>query len=123
MTHGAYEGYMGVRRKALVEQYGYDCKNAAHLIRLLRMAIEFLTEGELYVRRQDATQLIEIKSGEWTLDKVKEEADRLFKLAEEAYIRSPLPNTPDMEKVNDLLTDILLENFKGLLKEMRVAIP
>jgi len=111
MTHNAFEGYMGEKRKALVEKYGYDCKNAAHLIRLLRMAIEFLTEGELYVRRQDATQLIEIKSGGWTLDKVKEEADRLFKLAEEAYIRSKLPNTPDMEKVNNLLTGILVDHF------------
>jgi predicted nucleotidyltransferase len=125
MTHGAFEGYMGEKRRALVEKYGYDCKNAAHLIRLLRMAIEFLTEGELYVRRQDATQLIEIKKGEWTLEKIKEEADRLFKLAEEAYVRSKLPNSPDMEKVNDLLTGILMDHFRGhyLLEEMRKKYP
>jgi predicted nucleotidyltransferase len=37
MTQGAFQGYMGERRKRLVEQFGYDTKNAAHLIRLLRM--------------------------------------------------------------------------------------
>ena len=106
MTHMAFEGYMGDKRKKLVEKFGYDCKNACHLIRLLRMGIEYLTEGRLYVKRKDASQLLEIKRGEWSLEKVQEEADRLFKLAEEAYIRSPLPSEPDMEKVNKLCVEI-----------------
>jgi len=62
---------MGTKRKMLVEKYGYDCKNAAHLIRLLRMGVEFLKDGRLYVMREDAKQLIEIKRGEWTLEQVK----------------------------------------------------
>ena len=107
MTHMAFEGYMGEKRKALVEKHGYDTKNAAHLIRLLRMGIEFMTEGELHVKRQDATQLLEIKRGEWTLERVKTEADRLFALAEESYVRSPLPPDIDHEKVNGMLADIL----------------
>lgn len=108
MTHMAFEGYMGEKRKNLVKQHGYDTKNASHLIRLLRMGIEFLTEGELYVkRRNDATQLIEIKRGEWTLEQVKAEADRLFALAEEAYIRSPLPAKPDEKEANALCIEML----------------
>jgi uncharacterized protein len=108
MTHMAFDGYMGEKRKGLVEKYGYDCKNAAHLIRLLRMGIEFLTEGVLYVeRRNDATQLLEIKRGEWTLDQVKSEAEHLFRLCEEAYIRSPLKAQPD--------TDIIDKTCKGIL--------
>jgi len=107
MTHYKFEGYMGQKRKALVDKYGYDCKNAAHLIRLLRMGIEFLNEGTLYVTRQDAQQLLDIKKGEWTLEKVKEESDRLFRRAEEAYDHSKLPDKPDMEKVNRLSVDIL----------------
>jgi predicted nucleotidyltransferase len=54
MEHGAFKGYMGDKRKALVERHGYDTKNAAHLIRLLRMGIEFLRDGELNVQRHDA---------------------------------------------------------------------
>lgn len=46
-----FSGYMGEKRKAMVRKYQYDVKNAAHLIRLLRMGTEFLTTGELQVYR------------------------------------------------------------------------
>lgn len=102
MTHMACKGYMGAKRKELVQRHGYDTKNAAHLIRLLRMGIEFLNTGELQVIRQDATQLLEIKRGEWTLEKVKSEAERLFISAETAFTLSKLPDKPDREKINHL---------------------
>jgi hypothetical protein len=111
MTHLAFKGYMGAKRKELVEKFGYDTKNAAHLVRLLRMGIEFLNEGRLYVERPDAPQLLEIKRGEWTLEQVKAEADRLFKRAEEAYDRTSLPNHPATEEVEKLCVDILKEHF------------
>jgi hypothetical protein len=44
----------------------------------LRMGIEFLTEGTMYVERADGTELLEIKRGAWPLEKVKAEAERLF---------------------------------------------
>lgn len=112
MTHLAFEGYMGDKRKKLVEQYGYDTKNAAHLIRLLRMSIEFLTDGELRVLRNDAQELLSIKRGEWSLDKVKAEADVLFILASEAFIKSPLPLKPDLDAINKLCVEILEGHFK-----------
>jgi predicted nucleotidyltransferase len=107
MTHGACEGYMGAKRKALVVKFGYDCKNAAHLIRLLRMGIEYLGDGTLRVFREDAKELKEIKSGGWELERVKAEAERLFILAQEAYVRSTLPAFPDKEKAEKLLITIL----------------
>ena len=107
MTHLSTEGYMGEKRKALVEKYGYDCKNAAHCIRLLKMGIEFLTEGSLNVFREDASWLLEIKRGLWKLEDVKKESDRLFALADEAYVRSSLPSKPEYDKVNDLLKSVL----------------
>ena len=107
MTHIACEGYLGGKRKELVNKYGFDTKNSAHLIRLLRMSIEFMRDGELYVERSDAQQLLEIKRGEWTLDQVKAESDRLFKVAEEAYLSSTLPKSPDMEAVNRLCVDVV----------------
>lgn len=100
-------GYMGAKRRELVRRVGYDAKNAAHLIRLLRMGIEFLVEGELHVERQDAEQLLEIKRGDWSLNRVKEEAERLFKLAEEAYVRSSLPATLDAQKAEQLCMEIV----------------
>ena len=107
MTHGACKGRMGAKRKALVEKHGYDTKNAGHLIRLLRMGIEFLTEGALHIWRKDAHELKEIKRGLWTLDKVKSESDRLFKLAEEAYIRSHLPAQPNWKQAEEMTIAII----------------
>lgn len=111
------EGYMGDKRKALVDEFGYDCKNAAHLIRLLSMCIEALTEGVLYVNRGkiDAAKLVAIKKGEWKLEDVKKEADLLFKQAREAYINSPLPVEPDQKKINDLLMSIMTEEMEKRL--------
>ena len=111
MTHHTFEGYMGEKRKRLVQQFGYDTKNAAHLIRLLKMGIEFLTDGVLYVERHDAQQLLEIKRGEWTLEQVKSESDRLFATAELSYINSTLPAGVDMAKINDLCVQAIYEEL------------
>lgn len=109
MTHGVHRGYMGEKRKALVEQFGYDTKNAAHLIRLLRMGIEFLRDGELRVDRGglDANELLAVKHGEWPLGRVKEEAERLFRRAEDAYDRSTLPARPDEARIQKLCVDVI----------------
>ena len=106
-------GYMGKKRRELVRRVGYDAKNAAHLIRLLRMSIEFLTEGTLYVERADAVELLDIKRGVWPLEKVKAEADRLFQLAQEAYVRSSLPSEPDHRAAEQLCVELISE-FHGL---------
>ncbi len=111
MTNFRFEGYMGEKRKQLVEKYGYDCKNASHLIRLLKMGVEFLMEGELFVEREDAPQLISIKKGEWTLEQVKREAEKLFDLAQQAYINSKLPTKPDFKRAEQLLMNIIEDHF------------
>jgi predicted nucleotidyltransferase len=109
MEHAATNGYMGEKRKQLVKRFGYDCKNAAHCIRLLKMGMEFLTTGELNVARSDAPMLLAIKKGEWGLGEVKGEAKRLFNLADEAYIRSTIPNEPDVKGIEKIVMDILLD--------------
>jgi predicted nucleotidyltransferase len=106
MEHNAHQGYMGEKRKKLVEKFGYDTKNAAHMIRILRMGIEFLHDGELNVQREDATELLAIKHGEWSLEKVKLESERLFRRAEDAYDRSTLPVKPDRERVNEIAVEV-----------------
>ena len=107
MTHNAFQGHMGDKRRKLVEQFGYDTKNAAHLIRLLRMGIEFLKDGNLHVMREDASQLLEIKRGEWSLEKVMNESERLFVDAEQAFLNSTLPERADKDAVNDLCSDVV----------------
>jgi len=51
-------------------------------------------------------------NGEWSLEKVLKESDRLFALAQEAYIHSPLPLKPDREGAERLLVSLLSERFK-----------
>ena len=102
-------GYMGQKRRELVRRVGYDAKNAAHLIRLLRMGIEFLSEGTMHVERADAPELLDIKRGAWSLDKVKSEAERLFQLAQEAYVRSTLPPEPDQAAAERLCVEMISE--------------
>jgi predicted nucleotidyltransferase len=109
MTHYKFEGYMGAKRKELVDRHGYDCKNAAHLIRLLRMGNEFLRTGVLQVFRPDAEELKVIKTGGWTLEQVKAESQRLFAESEEALRTSPLPAEPNQQQAENLLIDLIEE--------------
>ena len=106
-------GFMGAKRKALVEKFGFDGKNASHLIRLLRMGTEFLATGELRVWREDAAELVGIKRGEWSLERVRKVADEEFLFFREAEKNSPLPEVPDFERINKLVVETLT-GFHGM---------
>lgn len=102
MDGSAFRGYMGAKRKAIVAEVGYDTKNAAHLLRLLRMACELFETGTLVVRRPDANDLRAIKRGERPLAQVKEEAEALFARGEQLVARSGLPPCVDRTYVGAL---------------------
>jgi hypothetical protein len=102
-------GTLITRNSGKISIHG-NCKNASHLIRLLRMGIEYLEEGELQIyRTYDAELLKEIKRGKWTLEQVKQEADRLFKEAERAFKTSKLPEKPDYQRAERLVMKVLGE--------------
>lgn len=101
-------GRLGAKRRGLVNRFGYDVKNGAHMIRLLRMGVEFLDTGKLNVFRPDAAEILEIKTGQWTLEAVQAEADRLFANAADAVMRSKLPETPDRVAVERLCMRAIL---------------
>jgi hypothetical protein len=115
MTHMAKGGDMGKKRKDLVDRFGYDVKNAAHLIRLLKMGAEALILGEMIVERPDNNQLLEIKRGEWTLDRVQKYADELFSNLDQALVRSSLAPKVDGSFANDLCMRII----RGFYEEAR----
>lgn len=112
MTHPCTDqAFQGKRRRERFEKFGYDCRNAAHLIRLLRMGTEALVMGEINVARHDAKQLKEIKSGRWSLQQIEAEAERLQHLLDSAFVKSELPASPDYKKAERLLIDILQRNI------------
>ena len=117
MTHIAPTGRLGQKRKKLIEKFGYDVKNASHLIRLLKMGMETLVTGEMTVKRPDSAMLLEIKRGEWTLEKVIEYAEKLFDLMDEALVKSELPVRIDYNFTNKLCQGIMMEFYDAKQKE------
>ncbi len=103
-----YRGYMGAKRKALVDKFGYDCKNAAHSLRLLKMAEEFLKTGELMVyRTEDAEMLKQVKTGMWPFEDVQLMATELLDNVNSVLKHSTLPEEPDRDKAEAMLMKIL----------------
>jgi type III secretory pathway component EscV len=103
MQSQSYQGYMGEKRKELVKKYGYDVKNASHLIRLLRMGKEFLETGELQVyRTTDRDELLGIKQGKYTLTQIEQMYNQLFAEIDVAKFKCQLPKEPDFAKVSAL---------------------
>lgn len=112
MQSGAYRGFMGEKRKSLVDRFGYDTKNAAHLVRLLHMGHEYLTTGEMHVLRTwDHDLLLAIKRGEWPLTRVQRYADEWFVKCENSFSTSPLPTEIDESVVEKIVLMALEERF------------
>jgi predicted nucleotidyltransferase len=106
----SYAGYMGNKRKKLVDRYGFDTKMASHAIRLLRMGIEYLETGKMEVYRiSDAKELIDIKLGKWSKKEVLSCSTDLFIKAKKIYEKSPLPTEPNYKSINDLVSNILFD--------------
>lgn len=101
-------GYMGAKRKSLYEKIGYDAKYAAHSIRLMRMGQEFLKDGVPQVwRENDREELLEIKEGKWSLERIQVlYADEMANL-ERAFRDSKLPNKDTKHAVNKLLFEVM----------------
>ena len=102
-------GSMGKRRKEYIERFGFDCKDAVCLVRLLRMGYEILTTGEVNVCRTglDADELKEIKRGNWSLEQVKFEAESGFAQVRDAEAASTLPREIDREAINRLCVEVV----------------
>lgn len=92
-----------VKRSALEEKYGYDTKHAYHLVRLIRMCREVLTTGKVIVKRPDREELLSIRNGAWSYEKLIEFADSEEKALNVLYNTCTiLPKVPDKEKLDQL---------------------
>lgn len=101
MTHQAKHGRMGEKRKAIVDKFGYDTKNAAHLIRLLKVGIELLETGKVNVyRTEDRQVLLNIKTGKWKLEEVKQYADILFSRMDKFRNGSAIKDEVNLELID-----------------------
>lgn len=105
-------------RRELEEKSGYDTKHASHLVRLMRMGYEIITEGKVIVNRagRDAEELLAIKNGAWSFEKVMEYKDEMENKLDAEYNRQkkliengqpvPLPREVNKEKLNALYHEL-----------------
>lgn len=88
-------------RAALEEKFGYDTKHAYHLVRLIRMCREILTTGKVFVKRPDREELLYIRNGGWSYDKLIEFAESEEKALNEIYnTYNILPKTANKEEID-----------------------
>ena len=96
-----------IKRSLLEEEHGYDVKHAMHLVRLLLMAKEILTKGEVIVNRPDKELLLSIRNGEWSYERLVKFAFEMDILLDVFYDESTLPHSVDKTKIDDLYRQIL----------------
>ena len=95
------------KRRELEAKCGYDSKHVSHTIRLLLTCKELLSTGVMQVERPDAAMLLEIRTGQWSYERVMELADQLFDETEQLYGKSVLPREPKRNEIEALGMDLV----------------
>lgn len=95
------------KRAALEAAHGYDTKHGMHLIRLLRMGLEILRDGEVRVRRPDAAELVAIRDGELGYEALLEQARALEQGMRSALETTSLPRDVDEAAIDELLFELI----------------
>lgn len=95
-----------------VRKHGYDGKFLSHVYRLVSEGLQLLVEGGISFPLVEVGVVRAIKEYKIPLDEALKMIEAKEKLVEEAYIRSSLPNTPDLKKVNDLQVRMLFDFWK-----------
>lgn len=96
-------------RADLERRFGYDTKHAMHLVRLLRMAVEILSTGEVRVRREDAEDLRAVRGGALTFEALLEQAEGLGGQLPGLAETSLLPPRPDEGRLNALCAALVAD--------------
>lgn len=84
----------------------YDAKNIMHTFRLLDMAEEILSMGNINVRRPNRAALLEIRKGIFEYNTLMERAEEKVAIIEKLYTTSTLPKMPDKIQIEQILVEI-----------------
>ncbi len=107
------------KRKAVVEEHGFDLKFAYHVVRLLNEVEQLLTEGDMDLRR-NREQLKAIRNGEWTKEQVESYFARKEVELEVLYNESKLPwgieEDNRKNKIRRLLFECIEEHYGSVSK-------
>lgn len=83
----------------------YDAKNMMHTFRLLDMALDIGSKGEIIVRRPNRDFLLDIRAGKFEYNDLLKMAEEKVQEVEEVFAASSLPEEPDMKLINELLVE------------------
>lgn len=97
-----YDAY-GERAKAAKNNEGVDWKALSHAVRVGRQAIELAKTGKIVFPLVYADHLLEIKQGQRDFDSVSNEISDLLIEVEKAFEESSLPDSADLEWVDDFV--------------------
>lgn len=100
------------QRPEYIGKFGYDTKAAMHGLRLLYECLELMAHKRITLPRPEKELLIEVRSGEWTLERVLTHAKKLAKEVEEAVAGSPLPEKVDKTAISKLVAQVHLEFWR-----------
>lgn len=110
-------GEMGKGAKGTRPEYecihGYDTKASMHCLRLYLECIELMEQGRITLPRPERELLIEVRSGSWTRERFLGEAERLRLHAEDAALRSSLPEVVDRARISRVVAEAHLEFWKS----------
>jgi len=84
----------------------YDAKNIMHTFRLLDMAEEILSTGDIHVRRSNRTALLEIRSGLFEYNTLMQKAEEKVARIEQLYSNASLPEIPNKIQIEQVLVEI-----------------
>jgi hypothetical protein len=99
------------KRRDRVAKFGFDTKNAMHLVRILRMGKEILSGKGVVVRRPDAQELLGILNGDWPLEDIQTWASVAESEIESILKKSPLPAEPDKAAIEKLCIEMIQDSF------------
>jgi hypothetical protein len=100
------------QRDELIDAHGYDTKAAMHMVRSMGECLELLQTGYMTFPRPNVATLLEIRAGEWGMERIKDEYNQLRVAVQEAEKTSPLPPKCDRERVSKLVVDAMLHHWK-----------
>lgn len=107
--HDQYLNWIKTRnpkRAVLEAKFGYDTKHGYHVVRLGRMCIEILEQHRVIVKRPDREELLSIRDGAWSYERLLEEAMKLDERAGAAYDVSTLRREPDRVALDKLVVEL-----------------
>ena len=104
-------GQRRVNRPELIAAHGFDTKYAMHVVRLGYQGIELLTTGRLTLPmpEPERSRVMAIRRGEVPEADVVAEVEEVERRLLRAVADSPLPERPDLDRVDEFLVETYRE--------------